>query len=411
MLNNQIHNRKKPGSRAQAMVEFAIVAPILFLMVIGIIEVGRMIFLYTAVTNASREAVRFGSAIGYDEEGELKYKHCSKIREVARKASYFSTIPDSAIVIQYDRYDPVTDTFNVFHTCPAGVDVEPGYFVLSGDRILVTVTGQYSPFTSLIPWGTRDFSASSARTILGYVTMAPGGSGSAGGAIPTPVPPTATEDLANPWTQTPSPTAGPSPTATDTPTATATLIYWTFTPGPSRTPTRTPTITPTGTITNTPTITFTPTPSFTPTFTPSPTFTVTPAPGCGQIIPSAITITSSGNTSTMSMTITNPHLPVTMADVTVVWNAAGGAGSTGNPKQLNLAGASLGTPFWPTLPGTDGSGNLTIVPMKTVTIPGFNATSVIQFTFDSKYVNTNGKESISITLSDAACQGITIKNK
>ncbi len=45
MLNNLIHNRKKPGSRAQAMVEFAIVAPILFLMLLGIIEVGRMIFL------------------------------------------------------------------------------------------------------------------------------------------------------------------------------------------------------------------------------------------------------------------------------------------------------------------------------------------------------------------------------
>ena len=77
MMNNLIHNRKKPGSRAQAMVEFAIVAPILFLMLLGIIEVGRMIFLYSAVTNASREAVRFGSAVGYDDDGELKYKHCS----------------------------------------------------------------------------------------------------------------------------------------------------------------------------------------------------------------------------------------------------------------------------------------------------------------------------------------------
>ena len=46
------------GFRAQAMVEFAIAAPILFALIIGIFEVGRMIFIYSAVTNASREAVR-----------------------------------------------------------------------------------------------------------------------------------------------------------------------------------------------------------------------------------------------------------------------------------------------------------------------------------------------------------------
>ena len=90
MLNNQIHNRKKPGSRAQAMVEFAIVAPILFLMLLGILEVGRMMFLYASVTNASREAVRYGSAIGYADNTSplvIKYKNCNGIRTVARLAS------------------------------------------------------------------------------------------------------------------------------------------------------------------------------------------------------------------------------------------------------------------------------------------------------------------------------------
>jgi hypothetical protein len=57
MLNKFIHNRKTPDSRAQAMVEFAIVAPILFLMLLGILEVGRMIFLYAAVTNMIMDPV------------------------------------------------------------------------------------------------------------------------------------------------------------------------------------------------------------------------------------------------------------------------------------------------------------------------------------------------------------------
>jgi hypothetical protein len=112
------------------------------------------------------------------------------------------------------------------------------------------------------------------------------------------------------------------------------------------------------------------------------------------------------------MQITNSHLPFTVANVNVVWNAAGGAGSAQNPKPLKLTGATLGYPFWPNLAGsTDSSGNLNIVPSTTVTIPGYNAMSTIQFTFDTKYVNTTGNESISITLSDAACAGVTIKNK
>src|ERR1043165_3232610 len=71
-MNFLYRNKKKPGSRpegAQAIVEFALVLPILMVMLVGIFEVGRLLFIYTAVTNASREAARFGSALGYDDDG------------------------------------------------------------------------------------------------------------------------------------------------------------------------------------------------------------------------------------------------------------------------------------------------------------------------------------------------------
>ena len=49
-------NRKHgPRERAQAIVEFAIALPILMFMLVGIIEVGRLIYAYAAVINASRE--------------------------------------------------------------------------------------------------------------------------------------------------------------------------------------------------------------------------------------------------------------------------------------------------------------------------------------------------------------------
>ena len=50
---------KKP---AQAMVEFAIALPVLLLLLYGILEAGRLLFLYSTVVTASRYAVCYGSA-------------------------------------------------------------------------------------------------------------------------------------------------------------------------------------------------------------------------------------------------------------------------------------------------------------------------------------------------------------
>ena len=376
MLNNLIHNRKKPGSRAQAMVEFAIVAPILFLMLLGIIEVGRMIFLYAAVTNASREAVRYGSAVGYgtdpgDTRGEIKYKDCAKMREIARQVSAFA---DAAIVVGYDTgpWDPAigpTDPNYKFTECPSTTDVYPGYRK-SGDRVVVKVTALYKPFTSLIPWGTRNIEATSYRTILGFIAIAPG-----------TVPPTSTS---GPATATPPPTftEGPSPTPTDTPTATATFLGQvdTLTPMATATSTGTPTDTPTTTPTSTA------------------TFTPTVVPGCDDITTGPILIAY----NYMAMTITNPHDPVTVGSVQMIWNAESGSG-TQDPLPVTIAG--FPSIFWS---GSDSSGNFTYSPSDVI-IPGNNATSTIIFYFEDDYVNRNGTESIVITLS-GQCAGTTIRS-
>jgi len=164
-------NGKKSGYRAQSAVEFALVAPILFVMLIGIIEVSRMVFIYASVTNASREAVRFGSAIGFnDTTYNRKYQYCSEIRATAKRTSFLVSVPDSNIVIQYDHGPGTT----VFDTCPVGTDTDPTIVVKTGqDRVTVTVTASYAPLTKLLPIGSRDISASSSRTILGFVEVGP----------------------------------------------------------------------------------------------------------------------------------------------------------------------------------------------------------------------------------------------
>ncbi len=56
------------SQRGQAVVEFALILPILLLLVFGIIEFGRIFYSYLEVTQAAREGARLGAVGGSDQE-------------------------------------------------------------------------------------------------------------------------------------------------------------------------------------------------------------------------------------------------------------------------------------------------------------------------------------------------------
>jgi TadE-like protein len=60
-------NRRRvaPRSRGQALVEFALVIPIFLLVLFGVIDMGRFVFLNSAVSQAAREAARVASVEAY----------------------------------------------------------------------------------------------------------------------------------------------------------------------------------------------------------------------------------------------------------------------------------------------------------------------------------------------------------
>src|SRR3972149_1374155 len=143
LMNKSSRNQNSFGYHGQAIVEFAIALPILMALLVGILEVARMIFIYSAVTNASREAVRYASAVGLDDSGSYnKYNYCSGIQEMARRSAYFTPL---TINISYDK-GPGTASYN---TCDGTVD--SGVVVSSGGRVLVTVSAQYKPMVNLTP--------------------------------------------------------------------------------------------------------------------------------------------------------------------------------------------------------------------------------------------------------------------
>jgi TadE-like protein len=55
--------RQRPR-RGQALVEFALVAPIFFLVLFSIVEAGRFIFYYETLNNATREGARYAIVHG-----------------------------------------------------------------------------------------------------------------------------------------------------------------------------------------------------------------------------------------------------------------------------------------------------------------------------------------------------------
>ncbi len=269
---------------AQGMVEFALVLPMLIVALFGIIEVGRLLFIYNAVATSSREAARYGSAAG-DVGGYLAhYEDCAGIRASAKKMGVLVGIQDADISISYD-HGPNTSTFA--NACPPS-----GQLVHLGDRIVVESIAYYQPMVGFVNISPFPIRSTTARTIIKDVTIE--------GTPPTPYPTnTLTPTITPTPTNTPTFTVTPSPTFTETPT-----------PGPSLTPTLTPT--------NTPTLT----PTNTPTQTPTSTMTPTPTPACPQ---GAITAFVDPSRKKLKWTITNlsPNVPIGITQIYVAWPVTG----------------------------------------------------------------------------------------
>ncbi len=207
-----------------------LVLPVLLLVMMGIIEFGRLFAFYAGVTSASREAARYGASVGGNGAGVPRYLDCEGIRDAARRVALFAMLTDLDIDIRYDRGDPSQP----IGTCDSHPDPDE---IKLGDRVVVTVTASYTPFVPLVPVPVHTITSSTARTILKDVEAGP--TATLGGAPVTDTP-----------TVTPLPTDTPDPgaTPTATPTATATLTPTsTATTGPSPTPTATNTPVPTAT--------------------------------------------------------------------------------------------------------------------------------------------------------------------
>lgn len=254
-MNFSVMKFRPNTKKGQGAVEFALVLPVLLLLVLGLIETGRLIFYYSAVTNAAREAARYGSATGINERGNFRFEDCEEIINTAVQVGFLGSVQPENVNVTYDS-GPGTP---VLGGCPSNTDGNttqpPNTQVQTGTRIVVRIE---SPFDTMIP-GLLPFEdmairSESSRTIIRSVNIL------STGVVNKP-PATFTPTLTPSFT----PTVTFTPTSTFTPSQTPTF---TLTPVESYTPSRTPTLTLTSSLTPTPTFTATYTPTLTPTYTP-----------------------------------------------------------------------------------------------------------------------------------------------
>jgi hypothetical protein len=203
--------KDKGVRRGQGLVEFALILPLLLLIIIGTIEFGRILFIYVNVSNAAREGTRHGIVDPQNQEA---------ITEAVN--GLIVLIPPVAPVIRYD-HGPGTTVF----TDPSKAS--------AGDRVGVTIEYLVEPMTPMMApfmgagmsfrtenWRTIQSTGSlgwtSPGTPLPGTTLTPTPTAT---ATETPIPPTPTETPVPP-TPTATATLAPGETPADTPTATLT---------------------------------------------------------------------------------------------------------------------------------------------------------------------------------------------
>ena len=144
----------------QGLVEFALILPVLLLLVLGIVEFGRLLTAISSVSTASRDAARYAVSVGETSAGTPHYQDCLGIRESAQKVAMFVA---PSVVITYDIDGP-GGTVPVEY-CQVGKTTDPIQVPL-GAQIRVTVTDVFKPLLPIVRLPAIPIASATARTVL-----------------------------------------------------------------------------------------------------------------------------------------------------------------------------------------------------------------------------------------------------
>jgi Flp pilus assembly protein TadG len=121
-----MHPKRTARQRGQAIAEFAIVIPLLFLMLVGLVDVGRIVYINNALAQGAREGARWGAVQGRASSPAGLISVADEVK------TRMTAVPNPTVTVTCDRL--VTTTTD----CS------------TGDIINVNVTSSVTPITPII---------------------------------------------------------------------------------------------------------------------------------------------------------------------------------------------------------------------------------------------------------------------
>jgi Flp pilus assembly pilin Flp len=152
------------SERGAELIEFALVLPLLLLLVLGIVDFGFMFQRMEVVTNAAREGARLAVLPGYDLETDVKSRVCDYL--------YTGGVPLTGTCPT-----PSNPTISV-----TSCDIPVAAGTVAGKKVIVTYSHNYVFMGPIVALFGGDFGAVPVRG----VAIMRDESGAAGAATPAP---------------------------------------------------------------------------------------------------------------------------------------------------------------------------------------------------------------------------------
>lgn len=109
---------RRRSQRSQALVEFSLVAPVFLVIMFAAIDIGRLLYAYSAISSAARDGARTASL------QVSQFSDCSIIKEVELSGQGFPVRMDpNSLVGNSDPNNPI----GLQPTAPASIPVNVGY--------------------------------------------------------------------------------------------------------------------------------------------------------------------------------------------------------------------------------------------------------------------------------------------
>lgn len=146
--NTTKHGRPSREEGGAALLEFALIAPLLFLLLFGVIEFARLVTGYTSVWTGAREGARYATTVGDNGSGTPRYLDCGGIRDQVRAKVVAVNVADDDIEVTY--FDPTDVPVADCDSADAALPDPSANLVPSGSRVEVTVRGTFDAVVPLV---------------------------------------------------------------------------------------------------------------------------------------------------------------------------------------------------------------------------------------------------------------------